>query len=316
MEQVLRTVSALNDAGFTGKRLVYWGLILYSLTVSPISYIFAALNDMLSNWTIANRSLEVTMYETLLRPHEVHTVPSLRPIQEVSDKLKKSEKRREEKRLAQVAASLSRKEHGGKKRKRNVQGTEGASGETEMLEETGFTSGDALDPPGTEEARSDAKKPRTEGANQDHRNTPSGTGDGNAPIIDGDAPFLECIAREADNQVGSPEEQNKNLHYEREEPVVIPEPPPSIAASTEPETMVVSKVVQEVRGHTSYLTFAVLLPNVMSFDNPNVVIDAGSAKKISLDQEKVGHGADAISADSLPTDLTYKADTQDILVDQ
>lgn len=271
---------------------------------------------MLSNRTIADRLLEVTMYETLLRPHEVHTVPSLRPIQDVSDKLKKSEKRREEKRLAQVAASLSRKEHGGKKRKRDVQGTEGTPEDTEMLEETGLPSSNALDPSGTEEARSDAKKPRTEGEIQDHRTTPSGTGDANTPIIDSAAPPLECIAREADNQVGSPEEQNKNLHYEREEPLVIPEPPPSIAASTEPETMVVSKVVQEVRGHTSYLTFAVLLPSVVSFDNPNVVIDAGSAKKISLDQKEVGHGADAISADSLPTDLPHKADTQDMLVDQ
>ena len=65
------------------------------------------------------------MYETLLRPHEVHTIPSLRSIREVSDKLKESEKRREAKRLIQVAASQTRREKGGRKGREEVQAQKG-----------------------------------------------------------------------------------------------------------------------------------------------------------------------------------------------
>ncbi|KIJ64618.1 hypothetical protein HYDPIDRAFT_132672 [Hydnomerulius pinastri MD-312] len=69
MEQVLRTVSALNEAGFT----------------------------------------DITMYETLLRPHEVQQLPSPLPLSQVVGKLKKMEEKREEKRLRQIANSSKRK---------------------------------------------------------------------------------------------------------------------------------------------------------------------------------------------------------------
>ncbi|KAJ8454303.1 hypothetical protein ONZ51_g13105 [Trametes cubensis] len=70
MEQVLRTVSALNEAGFT---------------------VFIATHT------------EITMYETLLRPHQVDTTPALEPIGAVAARLKQAEARREEKRLRQIA---------------------------------------------------------------------------------------------------------------------------------------------------------------------------------------------------------------------
>ncbi|KAK0487738.1 tRNA methyltransferase complex subunit Cpd1 [Armillaria novae-zelandiae] len=63
MEQVLRTVSALNDAGFT----------------------------------------DITMYETLLRPHDLAQIPALPSIDAAADKLKHAERRREDKRLLQIA---------------------------------------------------------------------------------------------------------------------------------------------------------------------------------------------------------------------
>ena len=69
MEQVLRTVTALNTAGFT----------------------------------------EITMFETLTRPHDIYQTGSClslpTTVGEVGDKLKKAEIRREEKRLKQVAAA-------------------------------------------------------------------------------------------------------------------------------------------------------------------------------------------------------------------
>ncbi|KAH9025398.1 tRNA methyltransferase complex subunit Cpd1 [Lactarius pseudohatsudake] len=75
IEQVLRTVSTLNDAGFT----------------------------------------DITMYETLLRPHEVTQAPPLPRIDTVSEKLKRLERVREDKRLRQIAASRA---HHAEKRKR------------------------------------------------------------------------------------------------------------------------------------------------------------------------------------------------------
>lgn len=48
------------------------------------------------------------MYETLLRPHEVSQIPQLQSIGHVSQKLKEAEKRREEKRLRQIANNKAR----------------------------------------------------------------------------------------------------------------------------------------------------------------------------------------------------------------
>ncbi|KAG2147008.1 tRNA methyltransferase complex subunit Cpd1 [Suillus cothurnatus] len=68
MEQVLRTVSALNDFGFT----------------------------------------DITMFETLLRPHEVHQ-QSPQSLTQAVEKLKKLEQKREDKRQHQIARSSKRK---------------------------------------------------------------------------------------------------------------------------------------------------------------------------------------------------------------
>ena len=49
------------------------------------------------------------MYETLLRPHEVHTPPPLRSVAEVAADLKQAALIREQKRLQQIAASDARR---------------------------------------------------------------------------------------------------------------------------------------------------------------------------------------------------------------
>ncbi|KAI0064087.1 tRNA methyltransferase complex GCD14 subunit [Artomyces pyxidatus] len=151
IEQVLRTVSALNDSGFT----------------------------------------DVTMYETLLRPHEVNAIPALTPIGAVSDKLKEAARVREEKRLRQIANARA-------KRKR--------------------------DDPVPEEGG--VKKAKTEERDEGGVNPDGGA--------------------EVDVDV--------------EMPLAVPDPDADAAPPSPPALQVVSKVVQEVRGHTSYLTFARLLP--------------------------------------------------------
>lgn len=70
MEQVLRTVSALNDAGFT----------------------------------------QITMYETLLRQMDVAAYPQAKSVQTAADRLKESAVKKEHRRLAQIESSKRTRE--------------------------------------------------------------------------------------------------------------------------------------------------------------------------------------------------------------
>ncbi|KAI0662019.1 tRNA methyltransferase complex GCD14 subunit [Cubamyces menziesii] len=187
MEQVLRTVSALNEAGFT----------------------------------------EITMYETLLRPHQVDTTPALEPIGAVAARLKQAEARREEKRLRQIAHARLGIERRAAKRK---------AGE----EEDGGREGNA-------EEGVEGKRQRIDGG-----------GEGGA----GEKP--------------SPEEQA------RDEVEALAE----LAArgETEPRKITLSKAFPEVRGHTSYLTFAVLLP-------ATAFADGSKAGGVKAEGVKVEDGA-------------------------
>ncbi|KAK0202069.1 tRNA methyltransferase complex subunit Cpd1 [Desarmillaria ectypa] len=139
MEQVLRTVSALNDAGFT----------------------------------------DITMYETLLRPHDVSQIPALPSIHDAAEKLKRAELRREEKRLKQIAQGQRTK------RKRED---------------------DSADPDELE-----VKRAKTDDVTEE----------------------ISVRTDEIPQDLAAP--NNK---------------------------FSVSKVMSEVRGHTSYLTFACLLPDI------------------------------------------------------
>ncbi|PCH40266.1 tRNA methyltransferase complex GCD14 subunit [Wolfiporia cocos MD-104 SS10] len=157
MEQVLRTVSALNDAGFT----------------------------------------DITMYETLSRPHQVDSVPPLAPISEISEKLKRAEQRREEKRLRQIANS--RNAAGKRKRSTDAEDDqEGSAGKKPKKDEEGETI---------------------------HNDKPEAT-----PSNPDNAPDSETL----------------------------------FDASALPPSVTLSKAFPDVRGHTSYLTFACLLPSSAS----------------------------------------------------
>ncbi|KAJ7608548.1 tRNA methyltransferase complex GCD14 subunit, partial [Roridomyces roridus] len=162
MEQVLRTVSALNDAGF----------------------------------------IDITMYETLIRPHDVAQVPVLQPISDIEEKLKKSEEIREIKRLRQIAAKQKTDESAhGEKRKRD-------DGDDEQ---------DLAEAVDGEDAGS-GKKLKTEDDDEMADSTPS------RDVVNGSSSRGQAVAFA----------------------------PPLQKIS-------VSKAIVEVRGHTSYLTFATLL---------------------------------------------------------
>ncbi|KAF8073972.1 tRNA methyltransferase complex GCD14 subunit [Lyophyllum atratum] len=167
MEQVLRTVNALNDAGF----------------------------------------IEITMYETLIRPIDVSHVPVLQPIGEISERLKQAERKREDKRLKQIAAGRQNTS----KRKRD----DGTSLQDQPEEEQP-----------AETAAGGSKRMKTDEE-------------------DGDAE--PKLAMDFDPQ-------------DEADTTAAGAPPDPRPAVFPPQKMSVSKIMSEVRGHTSYLTFASLQP--------------------------------------------------------
>jgi tRNA (adenine57-N1/adenine58-N1)-methyltransferase catalytic subunit len=78
------------------------------------------------------------MYKTLVRPIEVFRIPSLQPISVVSEKLKRSELKREEKHLRQIAAN---KAATSAKRKRDAVGddADGSLNAIELADDAGQT---------------------------------------------------------------------------------------------------------------------------------------------------------------------------------
>jgi len=207
MEQVFRTVKALNEAGFT----------------------------------------EITMYETLVRPIEVFQIPPLQPISIVSEKLKKSELKREDKRLRQIAAN---KAAASTKRKRDAVAADGIVDES-------LNAATEL-PHGAGQTGRTSKRVKTEEDEQ----------------IDDGVPQMEeqDINMDMDMEVtliGSPSTSAFPL-VEAADPTtttslsmstadVVADIP--ISTATSPSAKInVSKALPEVRGHTSYLTFACLIP--------------------------------------------------------
>ncbi|KIP08958.1 hypothetical protein PHLGIDRAFT_126677 [Phlebiopsis gigantea 11061_1 CR5-6] len=159
MEQVMRTVTALNDAGFT----------------------------------------DISMYETLLRPHQVDVVPAPPSVAAVSAQLKRAEARREQKRLRQIAQA-----HRG---------------------------------------TSTAKRKR-----EDAEDAP--------PQPAHDAPVAAAAAgKRAKTAEGEATPAVATPGLKEEEPQ-----PGEGEGGAGPTKVSLSKAFPEVRGHTSYLTFAVLLP--------------------------------------------------------
>lgn len=167
------------------------------------------------------------MYENLLRPHEVSQVPTLQHISTVSLKLKQSEKRREEKRIRQIAASRSRTVE---KRKREAV----ENGDDEEYGDTGAEVDDDAD-----SKEKDTKRVKTDNEPADVLANSS---------VQAQPPSSTPAQGDADVKMDSP----------MPVPITLLE-----ADTTEPTTQLLAKVMSEVRGHTSYLTFAVLLPAVV-----------------------------------------------------
>ena len=182
---------------------------------------------------------EIAMYETLVRPIEVFQIPPLQPISIVSEKLKRSELKREDKRLRQIAAN---KAAASTKRKRNAVAADGDvdGSATELADGVGQT-GRTSKRVKTEE---DNGVPQMEeqdiNVEVDVEITVIGSPSTSAfPLVETVDPTTTTLSMSTSDVVAD-----------------IPISTPTIP----PAKINVSKALPEVRGHTSYLTFACLIP--------------------------------------------------------
>lgn len=181
------------------------------------------------------------MYETLVRPIEVFQIPPLQPISIVSEKLKRSELKREDKRLRQIAAN---KAAASTKRKRNVVAADGdvdgslnATDLADGVGQTGRTS----------------KRVKTEednGVPQMEEQDINVDVDVEITVIGSPSTSAFPLAETVDPTTTTLSMSTSDVVAD------IPISTPTIP----PAKINVSKALPEVRGHTSYLTFACLIP--------------------------------------------------------
>jgi len=177
------------------------------------------------------------MYETLMRPHEVSQIPSLKSVRQVGEELKDMAVRREERRLRQIASSAASRA----KRKREEAGDELDLGEVQedaslKRAKTGEGEGGK---PSTSKVGTEIRK-GDDGANT---NTSTNLNFATDP---------EAATNPIENSDGlaSPARSTREVNGSN----------PIDDDSTSGGHFNVSKVFPEVRGHTSYLTFACLAP--------------------------------------------------------
>ncbi|KAH9985043.1 1-methyladenosine methyltransferase catalytic subunit Gcd14 [Russula compacta] len=196
IEQVLRTVSALNDAGFT----------------------------------------DITMYETLLKPHEVNQAPLLAHIDTVAERLKQQERNREDKRQRQIAASRARRNATADKRKRE--------------DEVDYASVGVGDPHLAVVHELEAKKAKMTAQSDDDDDDDDMPAPDIVMDVDEDVSEDQSLAVAAAAAAAA-----QAMTSAPADATPLPPPP-----APTPANQVLSKHAKEVRGHTSFLTFACLLP--------------------------------------------------------
>ncbi|KAK7462462.1 tRNA (adenine-N(1)-)-methyltransferase catalytic subunit trm61 [Stygiomarasmius scandens] len=239
MEQVLRTVTALNDAGFT----------------------------------------DITTYETLLRPYDISSVPSLPTISEARNKLLDIEVRKEEKRVLQVKSGHRGnlgKQGTGKEKGEETEGGVGV-GEKRKRETRDVVNEEAV-VEGDAEAEAEA-------------------GDSNSDVGGGKRVKIGDETVVAASMVEEMEvvEASTSASVSTSRPHIFSSTP-NIPGSTDPESSqqsepkILSRVMPEVRGHTSYLTFACLLPSVV--ETPSMKANGQKVEKSDSSGEatQVGQG--------------------------
>jgi tRNA (adenine57-N1/adenine58-N1)-methyltransferase len=190
------------------------------------------------------------MFETLLRPMDVSSTPSLPSIDDVTARLKAAEVKREDKRLRQIAQNREREAKEALAKGSGEAGTKRKQGETRGEgDEAGGDSGEV-------------EKKRAK--------TTTDADEGEAEMqVDGDPPAIPVISTTpitlsqvlASVSVPSVSPTPIPVLPSTSTPAPTTTPTPVPSSSRPPAGKIsVSKALPEVRGHTSYLTFATLVP--------------------------------------------------------
>jgi len=187
------------------------------------------------------------MYETLMRPHEVSQVPSLKSVRQVGEELKDMAVRREERRLRQIATSAASRA----KRKREEAGDDLVPGEIQedvLLKRVKTGEGEGGE---TSTTKVGAEIRIGDDDYDDGVKTSTSTNLNVATdpeVATGPIEYSNRLAGERirpNRRVGSADINGSN----------------SIGGDGGSGGQLnVSRVFPEVRGHTSYLTFACLVP--------------------------------------------------------
>jgi tRNA (adenine57-N1/adenine58-N1)-methyltransferase len=181
------------------------------------------------------------MFETLIRAHDVSLVPALTPIGEISEKLKQAERKREDKRLVQIATNRA------SKRKRE--------GEADLQEhEQRHDAEEADEPSGCKRVKTDEEDTSTHGPDTEPQLMDvEPRGDGSTSINTDAATGMQATSTASTSTA----------------PTLMSGP--SLVPA---KKISVSKAFSEVRGHTSYLTFACLQPFTRAVVKPPAKVEA------------------------------------------
>lgn len=186
------------------------------------------------------------MYETLVRPIEVFQIPPLQPISIVSEKLKRSELNREDRRLRQIAANKAAAAASAKRKRDTVVADEDVDGSLNAATEL---------PHGAGQTGRTSKRVKTEeddGVPQMEEQDINMDVNVEITVIGSPSTSAFPLVKAVD-----PTTTTTTLPMSTSD--VVADIPIS-TATTPPAKINVSKVLPEVRGHTSYLTFACLIP--------------------------------------------------------
>ena len=187
------------------------------------------------------------MYETLMRPHEVSQIPSLKSVRQVGEELKDMAVRREERRLRQIASSAASRA----KRKREAAGDDGDVDEVQedtSLKRVKTNEGEG-GKPSTTKVGAEIRAADDDNDGGVHTNASTNLNLATGPEAASDPiEYSDGLAgrrTKPNRRVGSGDPSGSGF---------VSDDGGSVARLN------VSKVFPEVRGHTSYLTFACLVP--------------------------------------------------------
>ena len=182
--------------------------------------------------------IEITMYETLMRPHEVSQIPSLKSVRQVGEELKDMAVRREERRLRQIASSAASRA----KRKREEAGED-------------IDLGEVQEDASLKRVKTGEGKPSTANVGAEIRGGDEDCDDGVKPNVGANLNLATDPIEYSDGLAGGGENPNRRVGS-----VDVNRSSSVGGDSGGGRHLNVSKVFPEVRGHTSYLTFACLVP--------------------------------------------------------